>query len=114
MSYPTVLQESLAKVEASRSRRLDQIVPRLTAEEREDILQNFHPDYIADAFRTLSLGPNRGDRVPVELADVLEGPALLKPGAIDLNQPYAETDVLVVGGGGAGASSALLAQDQVA
>lgn len=111
MSYPTALQESAAKVEASRPRRLDEIVLRLTAEEREDILQNFHPDYIAGAFRTLSLGPNQGDRVPCELADVLEGPAVLAPGTIDLDQPYVETDVLVVGGGGAGASSALLAQE---
>lgn len=62
MSYPASIRESLEKVEASRAARLQQVFPRLTAQERQDILCAFHPDYIADAFTELRLGPNKGDR----------------------------------------------------
>ncbi len=64
MSYPASIRESLEKVEASRAARLQQVFPRLTAQERQDILCAFHPDYIADAFTELRLGPNKGDRAP--------------------------------------------------
>jgi len=111
MTYSAELHESLAKVEASRPQRLHESFPRLSPEAREDILRAYHPDYIQDAFRTLSLGPNRGDRTPRELADALEGAALL-PSNFNLEQePDAVCDVLVIGGGGAGASAALLAQE---
>lgn len=110
MSYPPALRESLANVEASRVRRLHETFPRFTPQERETVLHAFHPDYIADAFRALRLGPNRGDRTPRELADVLEGPALLTPDMRLTETPNAVCDVLIIGGGGAGASAALLAQ----
>ncbi len=77
MSYPPAVRESLAKVEASRSRRLRETFPRHAPQERESLLSAFHPDYIADAFREIRLGPNKGDRAPRELADVLEGPSLV-------------------------------------
>ena len=117
MSYPPAVRESLAKVEASRSRRLRETFPRHAPQERESLLSAFHPDYIADAFREIRLGPNKGDRAPRELADVLEGPSLVADPLQGAGQdsilrypPDAECDVLIVGGGGAGASAALLAQ----
>ncbi len=111
MSYPTEIRESLAKVEASRERRLHETFPSLSPEERESILKKFHPDYIVDAFRELRIGPNKGDRTPRELADALEAPSILE-GREDIlsREPDAICDVLVIGGGGAGASAALLAQ----
>jgi succinate dehydrogenase / fumarate reductase flavoprotein subunit len=84
--------------------------PRLLPEERDAILCAFHPDYIADAFRAIRLGPNQGDRAPRELADLLEGPPHLDPHLALPGAPDATCDVLIVGGGGAGASAALLAQ----
>jgi succinate dehydrogenase/fumarate reductase flavoprotein subunit len=111
MTYPAQLRESIQKVEASRLRRLSETFPRLAAEERETLLHTFHPDYIAEAFRALSVGPNRGDRAPRELVDVLEAPAIVKPDEVHLDQPVVTTDVLVIGGGGSGASAALLAQE---
>jgi len=111
MTYPAELHESIAKVEASRPQRLHTSFPRLTPEAREEILRAYHPDYIQDAFRSLVLGPNRGDRTPRELADTLEGTALLPSDYNLKSEPDAVCDVLVIGGGGAGASAALLAQE---
>ncbi|HLE30934.1 MAG TPA: FAD-binding protein [Anaerolineales bacterium] len=110
MSYPPALRESLAKVEASRPRRMHEIFPRLAPQERESLLRAFHPDYIANAFRGIRLGPNKGDRAPRELADVLEGPSLVGQFSNLSDVPDAACDVLVIGGGGAGASAALLAR----
>jgi succinate dehydrogenase / fumarate reductase flavoprotein subunit len=111
MTYPSELHASIAKVEASRPQRIQERFPRLSPEEREAILRAYHPDYIQDAFRQLRLGPNQGDRTPRELADALEGAARLSPDFNLDQEPDAICDVLVIGGGGAGASAALLAQE---
>lgn len=112
VSYPTLIRESMTRVEASRWRRLAETHPRLSAQEREAILRRFHPDYIEEAFRVLRLGPNRGERAPRELADALEAPALIREIPELLDTPVAHTcDILVIGGGGAGACAALLAQE---
>jgi succinate dehydrogenase/fumarate reductase flavoprotein subunit len=111
MSYPPSIRESMTKVEASRSSRLSETYPRLSPQEREAILRAFHPDYIEDAFRVLSVGPNKGDRTPRELADALEAAALISPSEVAHQESDAACDVLVIGGGGAGASAALLARE---
>lgn len=117
MSYPTEMRASLEKVEASRPHRLAETYPRLDPMEREAVLHTFHPDYIVDAFREIRVGPNKGDRTPRELADTLEAPSILEHECYALDdilrqEPAARCDVLVVGGGGAGASAALLAQEK--
>lgn len=111
MSYPTQIRESLEKVEATRPGRAQETYPRFSPQEREDVLHIFHPDYISDAFREIRLGPNRGDRAPRELADVLEAASILRPDFDLAREPDTICDVLVIGGGGAGASAALLAQE---
>ena len=111
MSYPASIRESLAKVEASRSLRMQETHPSISPQEKESILRAFHPDYIQDAFRELRVGPNKGERTPAELADALEAPPLISPKDL-LAYPVDSTcDVLVIGGGGAGASAALLARE---
>jgi succinate dehydrogenase / fumarate reductase flavoprotein subunit len=109
MGYPDSLQSSLANVTASRTRRMQETHPRLSPEGRQEVLRGFHPDYIAEAFREIRIGPNRGDRAPLELADALEAPPLLDE--LPSGAPRWSCDVLVIGGGGAGASAALLAQE---
>lgn len=110
MTYPTEMRESLAKVEASRARRLHETYPRLSPAERQSLLNSFHPDYISEAFREIRLGPNLGHRAPRELVDILEAAAAITPQEGLLNGgPDEVCDVLVIGGGGAGASAALLA-----
>ena len=60
--------------------------------------------------REIRVGSSKGSKTPHELADVLEGRPHIQAD-FDLSQPEFETDVLIVGGGGAGASAALLAQE---
>ena len=108
MAYTPAMLESIARVEASRQARLSSTYPRMTPQERDDVLRRFHPDYIAQAAREIRLGVCKGDRTPLELADVLEGPPQLDPATFALSGSDLQTDVLIVGGGGAGASAALM------
>jgi len=111
MIYTPEIHESLQKVAATRPRRLHEDFSRMTQDQRQEVLKRFHPDYIEGAFRALRVGPNKGGKTLHELADVLEGRSRVSP-SFDLSQPAAEADVLIIGGGGAGASASLLAQEQ--
>ncbi|MGQ9515801.1 MAG: FAD-binding protein [Anaerolineae bacterium] len=110
--YPPEMRESIKKVEATRPARLHETFPMMSPQEKEEVLRRFHPDYIASAFREIRIGPNKGDRTPHELADLLEGRPIISPDALDLEQIDYDTDVLIIGGGGAGSAAALLAREQ--
>ena len=109
--YPAHMEESTRKVEATRERRLKESLLRLSDEQKTPLLQRYHPDYVAGKMRQLALGPNKGDYTPDEVADLLEGNSCLDPDKIDLGRVDHDVDVLVIGGGGAGATAALLAQE---
>uniref|UniRef100_A0A7C4GEC5 FAD-binding protein n=1 Tax=candidate division WOR-3 bacterium TaxID=2052148 RepID=A0A7C4GEC5_UNCW3 len=111
MPYPSSLQESLAKVVSTRERRLKEDFPRAGAAARDQLLKENHPDYRADTFATLRLGPNAGDKTPRELALLLEAAPLLDTAALNLASPDYDCDVLIIGGGGAGCAAALTADD---
>lgn len=111
MPYPPYMEESIRKVEATRGRRLTETFPRFPMEEREPLLRKFHPDYVEGSMRELLVGANKGDRTPNEIADLLEGNSRIAPDKVDLEKSDYEADVLVIGCGGAGASAALLAQE---
>ena len=110
--YTAAMQELIKKVEATRPERLGHAYPRMTPDEREQVLQKYHPDYRATGFRKLALGANAGSKVPLELADLLEANSRLKNAALDLTKIDYDVDVLIIGGGGAGASAALEACKQ--
>ena len=101
--------ESMKKVEATRQERLNNLFPRMSAEAKEAVLKENHPDYIESAYETLQVGPNKGDKVLHELAALLQGKSRVLGKKIDLAHPDYDTDVLVIGGGGAGASAAITA-----
>ncbi len=108
MAYTPQLQELMKKVEETRPSRVGIDFPRMTPEERREVLQQFHPDYIEDGFRQIKVGVDRGARMPSEMADVFESWSRLREVNIDLQQePDYDVDVLIIGGGGAGASAAL-------
>lgn len=109
--YPAYMEESIRKVEATRQRRLKETFPGITDEEKTPLLQQFHPDFIEEGMRELLVGPNKGNRTPKEMADLLEGNSRINPDKIDLDKIDYDVDVLVIGCGGAGASAALLAQE---
>ena len=108
--YPLEMQESIRKVEATRARRIGETFPAMSLEEREAILQAFHPDHKSETFQAIRVGVSKGQRMPLELAKIVEGRPRIEAG-FDLTSPMLETDVLIIGGGGAGASAALLAQE---
>ncbi len=109
--YPAYMEENIRKVEATRERRLKETLPRLSDEEKTTVLQKYHPDFIKESMRKLQVGLNKGEPTPNELADLLEGNSRVKPDKIDLSKIDCDVDVLVIGCGGAGASAALLAQE---
>jgi succinate dehydrogenase/fumarate reductase flavoprotein subunit len=113
MSYTPAMLESIKRVEETRARRLHEAYLRLMPQERQTLLQDFHPDYIRQSMRELRLGPNKGSRTPNELADLLEARPILTPD-FDLSRVDYDVDVLIIGGGGAGSSAALLAQETLA
>ncbi len=105
------MQESIRLLEETRSRRIEQgRIPLLDANQKKELLTRFHPDYIAESMRALTVGPNRGDRTPHELADLLEAWPLV-PRQYDLPHPKYLCDVLIIGGGGAGVSAAITAAE---
>ncbi len=108
MAYTPQLKELMKKVEESRASRVGATFPRMSPEERRDVLQNFHPDYNEDGFREIKVGVDKGARLTTEMADVFEAFSRLRDVDIDLTAaPDYDVDVLIIGGGGAGASAAL-------
>lgn len=113
--YPEYMRESLNLVEKTRPRRLElersgqPVFPPMTAEEREEVLTKFHPDYRPEARRVVRVGPNRGESITTEVADLLESHSRIRPELFGLSRPDFETDILIIGGGGAGCAAAILA-----
>ena len=110
-NYTQEQLDSIKKVEATRKERCDNLHRRLTAEEKENVLKENHPDYIESAYEVLKVGPNKGGKVLHELADLLQGKARVLDMDIDLSKPDFDVDVLIIGAGGAGASAAIEADD---
>ena len=109
--YTNEMLESMKKVEAAREANATLEPRRMTAEEKETLLRTYHPDYKENEFAVLSIGPNKGDKVPTELAALLQANSRICPSEIDLNKVDYDVDVLIIGGGGAGASAAIEADN---
>ncbi len=109
--YTQEMLESIKKVEATRASRLGVEPRRMTADEKDALLAEFHPDHIASQFATLKIGPNKGEKVPLELADILQANSRVNPATVDLSNPDYDVDVLVIGGGGAGSAAAIMAHE---
>ena len=99
--------DSIKKVEATRPSRIGADLRRMDADEKHNLLRQYHPDYKESGFSTLVMGPNKGEKVPVELGELLQANSRLLGVDLDLNQIDYDVDVLVIGGGGAGASAAI-------
>lgn len=109
--YPKEFQESIKAVEAAREANIAYEPARMTAQQKEELLATYHPDYKKSEFATLKVGPNAGEQVPVELAEILEANSRIKAEDVDLNDVTYDVDVLVIGGGGAGSSAAIEAHE---
>jgi succinate dehydrogenase / fumarate reductase flavoprotein subunit/L-aspartate oxidase len=116
MPYTSDLRELIKKVEATRPARVEkkrrgEEFPLLTLKEREERLKKYHPDFIKGARKEIRVGPNKGYAISPEFVDLLEAKSRVNPDVIDLNKVAYETDVLILGGGGAGTAAALTAQE---
>ncbi len=78
--------------------------------DEQQLLNTFHPDYRSETITTLNVGPNKGERCHTQLAELLQADSRID--ASDLaGVRIEETDVLVIGGGGAGCAAALTAAE---
>jgi len=116
MPYPPELKELIKVVERTRPERVamkkrGEEFPFMSLGEREEMLR-YHPDYREEGRRALKVGPNKGYRVAHEFADMLEARSRVEPDMVDLSVVDMETDVLIIGAGGAGTAAALLAEEQ--
>ena len=105
--YSEQFQESLKAVEAARAANVAYEPARMTAQEKDDLLAAYHPDYKKSEFATLKVGPNKGESVPHELCELLQAHSRISASDVDLNDVRYDVDVLIIGGGGAGASAAI-------
>ena len=115
MGYTNELLQQIKIVEQTRAMRIERAkqgedFPPLTLEERAERLK-IHPDYNETGRRPLKIGPSKGYSLCHEMADLLEAKSFVDPDEIDLSNVDYETDVLVIGGGGAGTAAALIASD---
>ena len=109
--YTQEMLDSIKKVEATRSSRIGVEPRRMDADEKDKLLRELHPEYIESQFTELKMGPNKGEKVPLELAAALQAHSRINASDVDLSNPDYDVDVLVIGGGGAGSSAAIMAHE---
>jgi succinate dehydrogenase/fumarate reductase flavoprotein subunit len=83
----------------------------MSKKEREEVLK-LHPDFAPGGKRKISIGQNKGDIGPNEVVDLLEAYPLVEDGEIDLSAVDYDPDILIIGGGLAGTSAAIWANNQ--
>jgi succinate dehydrogenase/fumarate reductase flavoprotein subunit len=116
MPYTRKLKELIKKVEATRTSRIEkkrrgEEFPLLSLKEREERLKKYHPDFKEGSRKEIRVGPNKGYAISPEIVDLIEAKSRVNPDVIDLNKVTYETDILILGGGGAGTAAALTAQE---
>jgi succinate dehydrogenase/fumarate reductase flavoprotein subunit len=115
MPYTPELKELIKKVEKTRPVRVEkkrqgEEFPAMSLQEREAILK-YHPDFKEEGRSEILVGPNKGYRIANEMVRLLHAKSRLDPDSIDLGRADFETDVLIIGAGGAGSAAALLARE---
>lgn len=108
--YPEYMRELIKKVEQTRMKRKDYTHPALSKEGREEVLK-LHPDFAPGGKRKISIGPNKGEIGPTEVVDLLEAYPLIEKKDIDLSRTDYSPEILIIGGGLAGTTAALWANN---
>jgi len=116
MPYTEDLKQLIKRVEATRAARVEkkqkgEEFPMLSLKERQERLERFHPDFRKGSRTEIRVGPSKGYAISPEIVRLLEAKSRVNPDLIDLTKVAYETDVLIIGGGGAGTSAALMAQE---
>ena len=76
--YTQEMIESMKKVAANREANAVLEPRRMTADEKDTLLATYHPDYKQNEFRVLTVGPNKGEKVPTELCGLLQADSRIK------------------------------------
>ncbi|RKZ73402.1 MAG: L-aspartate oxidase [Gammaproteobacteria bacterium] len=82
-----------------------------TLPEMNELLRDYHPDYYPASKVELQVGPNKGDICHQQLAEMLQADAHIDEADL-AGASITETNILVIGGGGAGCAAALTAARQ--
>ena len=93
--YSEKFTKSIKAVEEARDKNISLEPRRMTAQEKEDLLKAYHPDYKTDEFEELKIGPNKGDKVPYELAEILQAHSRISADSVDLEKPDYETFICI-------------------
>ncbi len=109
--YPEYMRKLIDVVNKTRPQRKDYTPKPMTMQEREEVLKLCHPDYAPGGKRQILIGPNAGELAPNEVVDLLEANPLIDPDVVNFSSPDYSVDLLIIGGGLAGTSAALLAND---
>ncbi|MFW9923873.1 MAG: FAD-binding protein [Candidatus Thorarchaeota archaeon] len=107
--YPDYMRASIELCNKTRDKRLKETMNACTPDEKGDVLDKYHPDFIKEQKTQLRFGVSKGEVVPLEVAKILETKSILNPKSIDLAKIDYDVDVLIIGGGGAGANAAIWA-----
>lgn len=115
--YPEYMKGLIERVEQTRPARLalaksgEPVYPPMDAGERETVLARYHPDSDVAARSRIRIGPNKGEQLTTEIKEILEAHSMIDPSrmAASLANPDYETDLLIIGGGGAGCWAAITA-----
>lgn len=116
MAYTPELQKMIKFVEKTRPARVEkkragEEFPAMSLKERDEILK-YHPDFMEEGRSVIKIGPSKGYRIANEIVDLLHAKSRVHPELIDISKADYETDVLIIGGGGAGTAAALMAQER--
>ena len=116
MGYTPELEKLIEVVERTRGERVarkraGEEFPALSLEERAERLRLYHPDAKPESRTPIRVGPSKGYAISPEIVRLLEARSRVDPSRIDLSSWRHETDVLVIGGGGAGTAAAIMALD---
>ncbi len=65
--YPDYMRESIKNVEKTREKRLKVTMDHCSPDEIDDVLNNFHPDFIKEQKASLRFGVSKGEVVPLEV-----------------------------------------------
>ncbi len=121
MVYTQEIAESIRKVEETRPKRAEEArrgyrFPKLSLKDAEELLHNFHPDYIKAQKRELRVGPSKGEMLNHEVVDIFEAHSRIWKHLGEfkklIKNPDYVTDVLIIGGGGAATAAALTAREK--